>query len=79
MEKRFNKHLWVWVFNGCLGVLGVDRFMRGQILFGILKLITFGGFSIWVWVDFIIALIKAYGAAYKDENEVVFIDGAYSK
>lgn len=79
MEKRFNKHVFVWVFVWLLGELGIDRFMRGQILFGVLKLITLGGCGIWWLIDWIIALTKVYGNSFGQDEEVVFIDGAYSK
>lgn len=79
MEKRFNKHVFVWVFAWLLGALGIDRFMRGQVLFGILKLITVGGCGIWALVDWIIAMVKAYGSSFGSEEELVFIDGAYAK
>ena len=80
MEKRYNKNLFVWVFAFLLGELGVDRFCRGQILFGILKLITVGGCGIWWLVDVIIARTKAYGAnAFGPEEEVVFVDGKYAR
>ena len=76
MEKRFNKHMYVWLFAWLLGELGVDRFMRGQILYGVLKLITVGGCGIWWLVDW----IMAYGAnGFGADEEIVFIDGLYAK
>ena len=35
------------------GVLGVDRFYLGCTWTGVLKLITFGGLTIWALIDFI--------------------------
>lgn len=39
-------------FNIWLGFLGIDRFLVGDILAGVLKLITLGGFGLWVLIDY---------------------------
>ncbi len=74
-----NKHIHVWVLCFFVGELGIDRFIRGQIGLGILKLITFGGFGVWSLVDWIIAISKAYGNSYSKDDDFVFINGKYSK
>ena len=50
-EKAFNP---VAVFGLSLfvGCFGVDRFILGQPILGILKLISIGGFGIWFILDF---------------------------
>ena len=57
MEKRVNKVLLV-LMSFFFGGFGVDRFMRGQVGLGILKLITLGGMGVWSLIDFIIILTK---------------------
>lgn len=78
-EKRINKHVFVWVAAFLFGGIGVDRFLRGQVGMGILKIITGAGCGIWYVVDLIIALAKAYGGAFGSEEEVVFINGKYAR
>ena len=78
MEKRINKHVFVGVFTLLIGGLGVDRFVRGLIGLRVLTLLTGGGCAIWALVDWIIALIKAYGSAYAGSEEFVFENGKYT-
>jgi len=66
--KRINKHLYTWVGTFLFGAIGVDRFMRGQIVFGILKILSvlvFGIGGVWVLIDWFIALSKL--GEYEDD------------
>ena len=78
-ERRINKHIFVWVSNFLFGSLGVDRFIRGQIGLGIVKLITGGALGVWTIVDFIISLVKCYGVEFGSSEDVVFINGKYAR
>ena len=55
-----------------VGALGVDRFMLGQIGLGILKLLTFGGFGIWVIIDWFIIV-----GSTKKMNFQLFMQNAH--
>lgn len=78
-EKSMNKHIFVWIGTFLFGCIGVDRFMRGQIALGIIKLLTVGCWGIWGLVDWIIALVKCYGSAFNADEEVTFINGKYAR
>ena len=75
MEKRIDKVIFIVVGAWLFGALGVDRFMRGQIVLGVVKLITLGAFGVWALVDLIVALIKINSY----EKEYIFIDGKWQK
>lgn len=72
--KRINKNIFVWVGTFLFGSFGVDRFLRGQILVGIVKLLTLGLGGIWTLIDFIYALTMY--SKYKEEF-VFDTDGDY--
>jgi len=78
VARSINKHVFVFVFSYALGIFGVDRFVRGQILIGLAKLLTFGGFGFWYLGDLVVAIIKAYGGAYRGLDDLLFdINGRY--
>jgi TM2 domain-containing membrane protein YozV len=74
MEIRVNKYFF-FVVSFVTGVLGFDRFIRGQIGLGILKLLTFGAAGVWYLVDMIITCTKVG----KYENDFEFVDGIWKK
>lgn len=70
--RRINKHIFTWLFSFVLGMYGVDRFARGQIGLGLLKLCTFGGFGFWYLTDVAIAAVKSYAGSGAYEEDLSF-------
>jgi TM2 domain-containing membrane protein YozV len=57
MSKDQRYMLFALLISWLLGYIGADRFYRGEVGLGVLKLVTFGGLGIWYLVD---ALILTY-------------------
>lgn len=70
--RRCNKHIFTWIFSFLLGIYGVDRFARGQIGLGLLKMLTFGGFGFWYLADVIIAALQSYAGPYRNQEDLEF-------
>ena len=51
MSKESINYLIGTILSWSVGIFGADRFYKGDIGLGVLKLITFGGFGIWHLVD----------------------------
>ena len=70
--RKCNKHIFTWIFSFTLGLYGVDRFARGQLGLGLLKLMTFGGFGFWYLADVIVAVLQSYVGPYRDGEDLQF-------
>ena len=70
--RRCNKHIFTWIFNFVLGIYGVDRFARGQIGLGLLKMLTFGGFGFWYLADLVVAILESYVGPYRYQEDLEF-------
>ena len=58
--KRERQHqLTILIISFMAGYFGLDRFYRGEVALGIIKLITFGGFGVWYLVDVAIAAYRS--------------------
>ena len=75
--RHMNKHIFVWIWSFFLGYLGVDRFIRGQVGLGVLKLITFGFGGVWWMIDWLISAVKAYFTDGVGDDLYFTADGSY--
>ena len=57
-KREWQRQLTILIISFLAGYFGLDRFYRGQVAFGVIKLITMGGFGIWYLVDVAIAAYR---------------------
>ena len=57
-NKEWQQQLIILIISFLAGYFGLDRFYRGQIGWGVLKLITCGGVGVWYLVDVAIAVYR---------------------
>lgn len=73
-DAEFKDPTMLLVVSFFLGGLGVDRFILGEAGWGVLKLITVGGFGVWYLVDLFIIMNKTRNYNY---NELMELCGKY--
>lgn len=61
-KRRYNP-ITAFVLAIFLGYLGVDRFYTGNVVAGLVKLFTLGGFGIWWLIDIVLFLMEAIRSA----------------
>ena len=59
------------ILSAFLGTFGADRFYRGQVGLGIVKLITLGGCGLWALIDHLIYLL---GDLPREDNGAIIVD-----
>jgi len=57
-NKEWQRQLTILLISFLAGYFGLDRFYRGQVALGIIKMITCGGLGIWYLVDSAIAAYR---------------------
>jgi TM2 domain-containing membrane protein YozV len=55
VKSEYQRQLTILIISFLAGYLGLDRFYRGEVALGVIKMITFGGFGVWYLVDVAIA------------------------
>lgn len=73
-SRRMNKHIYTWLLSVAGGVYGLDRFARGQIGLGLLKLMTFGGMGLWYLADAGVAIYKSYMSSDSADSDNLYFD-----
>jgi len=56
-KDEYKRQLTILIISFAAGYLGLDKFYKGDVALGVLKLITCGGLGVWYLVD---VAIEAY-------------------
>ncbi|MBU3158956.1 NINE protein [Clostridium frigoris] len=61
-ERNISSKNWLITLLLCIffGTVGIHRFYVGKIGTGVLMILTFGGFGIWVLIDLILIVTNAF-------------------
>ncbi|MGD0353460.1 MAG: TM2 domain-containing protein [Dehalococcoidia bacterium] len=54
-KSEYQRQLTILLISFLAGYFGLDRFYRGEIALGVIKMITCGGLGVWYLVDVAIA------------------------
>jgi TM2 domain-containing membrane protein YozV len=57
-KSEYQRQLTILIISFLGGYFGLDRFYRGEVGLGVIKMITFGGFGVWYLVDLAIAAYR---------------------
>jgi TM2 domain-containing membrane protein YozV len=57
-KSERQRELTILIISFLGGYFGLDRFYRGEVALGVIKLITWGGLGVWYLVDVAIAAYR---------------------
>jgi TM2 domain-containing membrane protein YozV len=57
-KSEWQRQLTILLISFLAGYFGLDRFYRGEIALGVVKMITCGGLGVWYLVDVAIAAYR---------------------
>jgi TM2 domain-containing membrane protein YozV len=57
-SSEYQRQLTILTISFLAGYFGLDRFYRGEIALGVIKMITCGGLGVWYLIDVAIAAYR---------------------
>ena len=57
-NSEYKRQLTILTISFLAGYFGLDRFYRGEIALGVIKMITCGGLGVWYLIDVAIAAYR---------------------